>query len=959
MSLYVCLALAATLANAREAALERVPVLTRAEGAPAADWLVTTTPARAGVYRTADDRRLVLTNGLIRRDFLLAPNGATVAFDNLITGEALLRAVRPEARITVNGVTLNVGGLHGQPDHAYLTDAWVDALRADPGAMRLVGFETGAPVAPFAWKRVRHHAAGAQWPPAGAALRLDYAMPTDLSAFEDRLAPPASGEGRETLCETDFGSMDAAWTVTASGALAGSSFVNEGKPGEIATGANTATYAERTLPTGARLVELRLDPGTDRSCSWGPGLALVWADRVIKLNYRSMDAESGQRGEFGVNDGRTGESLVGFADGRLLPDRPLSLRLRIVGPRVLAEASPDGAAWVTLRTIEWGGPVPDPASVRVGKMDTGGGGADYGEPGERVRLKLLRFAAFGAMSEEAAERRSGELARLRDLRVSVHYEMYDGVPVLAKWISVHNGADSEVRLDSFTSEILAAVEHESLVGSLECASPPNLHVECDFEFHGDSPANASEAVHWIPDPEYTTQVNYLLQAPVLLECRPRLGPAMPIGPGESFESFRTFEMPFDTTERERKGLALRRMYRTVAPWVTENPILMHSRNSDPAAVKLCIDQCAEVGFEMVILTFWSGFDMENTDPAYLAGIRELADYAHAKGIELGGYSLLASRSIGPETDVISPKTGLPGDALFGSAPCLESAWGQEYFGKLTAFVETTGLDLIEHDGSYPGDVCASTEHPGHRGLEDSQWRQWLRIRDFYRWCRARGVSLNVPDWYFLNGSTKSGMGYRESNWSLPRDLQVIHGRQNIYDGTWEKTPSMGWMFVPLVEYQGGGAAATLEPLSEHLDAYGAHLAQNFGAGVQACYRGPRLYDTDATKAVVKQWVDFYKAHRAILDSDLVHVRRADGRHIDGFLHVNPGLAEKGLAMLFNPTDETVRTTVRLPLYYTGLTETARVSEQDGEAVAFALGRDHSIELPVTIGPRGLTWFVLR
>ena len=55
------------------------------------------------------------------------------------------------------------------------------------------------------------------------------------------------------------------------------------------------------------------------------------------------------------------------------------------------------------------------------------------------------------------------------------------------------------------------------------------------------------------------------------------------------------------------------------------------------------------------------------------------------------------------------------------------------------------------------------------------------------------------------------------------------------------------MFVPLVQYHGGGADATLEPLSEHLDSYGAHLAQNFASGVQACYRGPRLYDTDETE----------------------------------------------------------------------------------------------------------------
>ncbi|WP_339324020.1 hypothetical protein [Paenibacillus sp. FSL W8-0194] len=67
--------------------------------------------------------------------------------------------------------------------------------------------------------------------------------------------------------------------------------------------------------------------------------------------------------------------------------------------------------------------------------------------------------------------------------------------------------------------------------------------------------------------------------------------------------------------------------------------------------------------------------------------------------------------------------------------------------------------------------------------------------------------LNVPDWYFLNGSNKTGMGYREVNWDLPRERQLILGRQNIFDGTWKKTPSMGWMFVPPMPYHGGGAEA--------------------------------------------------------------------------------------------------------------------------------------------------------
>ena len=55
---------------------------------------------------------------------------------------------------------------------------------------------------------------------------------------------------------------------------------------------------------------------------------------------------------------------------------------------------------------------------------------------------------------------------------------------------------------------------------------------------------------------------------------------------------------------------------------------------------------------------------------------------------------------------------------------------------------------------------------------------------------------------------------------------------------WTKPQTAGWMFVPLTEYHGGGAAATIEPLREHLDAYESHLANTLGAGVQACWRGP-------------------------------------------------------------------------------------------------------------------------
>jgi len=704
--------------------LVALPLLA-APARPATDWLIDPAPYHARVGRTAHASEIALDNGLIRRVIRLAPNAASVGFDNLMNGETILRSVRPEARVEFDGVAYAVGGLDGQPVHNYLDAAWVDTLKADPAAFRFTGFRVGKTEARFPWKkRTEWMPQDLPWPPPGVSLTLEFAAP---------------------------------------------------------------------------------------------------------------------------------------------------------------ESSP-----------------------------------------------------------------------VKGTTVEIHYELYDGIPLLSKWLVARNATGHPLRLNRFACEILAAVEPESIVDPSPAWLLPDLLVETDYTFGGMSGPNHSAGVVWGPDPLYSSQVNYERLTPCLLECRPPIGPDQIIPSGGSFESFHAFELAAGAGDRERRGLALRRMYRTIAPWATENPVLMHVRSARPEAVRLAIDQCAEVGFDMVILTFGSGFDFESRNPAYQAGVKDLADYARSKGIALGGYSLLASRGAATPADNTQ---GVP--ARFGVMPCLGAVWGSNYLAQLRGFMDTAGLGVLEHDGSYPGDRCAATNHPGHHGLEDSQWVQWKAITGLYQWCRANGVYLNIPDWYFLNGGSKTGMGYREVNWSLPRAYQEIIERQNIFDGTWEKTPSMGWMFVPLTEYQGGGAAATIEPLKDHLPHYEQRLANLFGAGVIACYRGPRLYDTDETKAVVKKWVDFYRHHRAILNSDLIHLRRADGRELDYVLHANPALPEKGLLMVYNPLETAAVRTLTIPLYYTGLKDSASVREQDGAARPVKLSRDYSIELPVTVPARSQTWFTFQ
>nr|WP_299389386.1 hypothetical protein [Allomuricauda sp.] len=915
----------------------------------AQDWLIDGSTYTAEVNKT--EKEIELSNGLIKRVFRITPNAATVRFDNLVTGESLLRGVKPEAIVKIDGINYEIGGLKGQPNYAFLKPEWLADMQADPASMQYVGYEVSEPKASFAWKQVRHHAKNSVWPPKGVHLRMDYGMPQTQDLLGGKTLLPSS-YGRTQLYSTDFTSLDAVWKIAYSKKHPRSSFQNEGKIGEIYTPSNTAVFAEKELQPDARIIEATFNVGTDKSKEFGPGITLVWPHKTVKFYMRpgGNDYDDGVP-MFGLWDGKKEHKAAG---GRQVLDvnQAWTLRYRITAQKVFCEAKPKEGDW---QIVEELAPFKTmPSKVRIGKTNQYGNQSENGdEVGELVRMQVLDYATYGDLEDKTTSGFSRE-----DITLSVHYELYDGIPVMAKWLTLQNNSGREITIDKFTSEIIAAVEYGSAVETRQFNVPkPNIHVETDYAFSSFNVEDANHhAVKWLPDPDYHTQVNYLRITPCLLQVGPEVGPNKTIAPGKSFTSFRTFVMPYDGYDRERQGMALRRMYRTLAPWTTENPLMMHARFADWDRVKTAIDQAAEVGFEMVILTFGSGFNIEDDSVEYITKMKQYASYAKSKGVEIGGYSLLASRRIGGGQDVVMPEGKRP---TFGNSPCLESEWGQAYFKKLYNFYQQTGFSLLEHDGSYPGDVCTAEHHPGHKGYQDSRWEQYETISQFYKWCRANGIYLNIPDYYYMSGGNKCGMGYREVNWSLPRNQQLIHTRQNIYDGAWQKTPSMGWMFVPLTEYHGGGAAATIEPLNEHLEHYKMMMASNLGGGVQACYRGPRLYDTEKTKSMVKGMVSWFKKYRDVLEGDIIHLRRADGRDIDYWLSVNPDGGEKGMLLVYNPTDKAITRSIKVPLYYTGLTDVAKVQWEEGKPVPFNLDRDYSITLKTSVEPNSYTWAVIR
>jgi len=188
---------------------------------------------------------------------------------------------------------------------------------------------------------------------------------------------------------------------------------------------------------------------------------------------------------------------------------------------------------------------------------------------------------------------------------------------------------------------------------------------------------------------------------------------------------------------------------------------------------------------------------------------------------------------------------------------------------------------------------------------------------------------------------------------------VVLNRQNIYDGTWDKSPSMGWGFVPLTKYQGGDSSAVLEPLKDHLADYEKLMMQYYSAGVQACYRGPRLYDAPETKALVVKVVAWYRKYRLILNAPVIHLRRPDGRDWDGILHADPNGKDKGMLLLYNPTPKAITRRIDFPAYYAGLKDKAIVAEGDARPLSLPIGKDGKVRLNVTIPAQGSKWYTVR
>lgn len=712
------------------------------------DWLIAPVadPCKLFVQKSDDGitSRMQLNNGLVSRTFYVSDNLACVGYKNLTNDAEYLRAVKPEARICLDSVWYEVGGLQGQPENSYLLDSWYPQLEANGQAFTLQKIETGAPLERYPWKQ-KYNAVPTDWPAKGLRVEMTY-------------------------------------TATA------------------------------------------------------------------------------------------------------------------------------------------------------------------------------------------------DMPQMKDIEVRINYEIYQGIPVITKWMEVVNNGDKPMTLNKMECEVLAVNQDQV----------ERIHIESDFSFAlANADLQGSALMHFAGDPkpyqvgrsttcwdidkEYNTWASHnqaedkFLDFPHhnLLVSRLPMGPNTVVSREAPFKSFVTFELLQDSDDKERKSLGHRRMYKKLAPQVTESLLAAGITSHDEAKLKALIDQMAELGMEQLDIMAWPGISHDNLDSAYVQLWRSVATYAKERGIVMGGYELqVASRGRGEKVDCIHPETGKPG-SLFGQSVCIASEWKDSYYGKMWEFFDKTGLMTYNMDGPYHGDPCASHVHPHHTGLEDSQWQQWSSQVAVLHELQRRGMYIPIPDWYFLNGQCVTGMGYREASANLTPQQQLLLGRQYIYDGTWHKIPTMGWMTLQLVGFYTNDPRVGLEPLCDNLARYEQQLIQFLGSGCKLTIRGNRLYDTPETKAVVSKWINWFKEYRDILTSEIIHVSRPNGRDLDCMMHVNPFIQRKGMVIVFNPTDREIEKELRLPLYYTGLKGKATIQSEDGTAATHTLTDKEELLLSVKIKPQGSTWFVIE
>jgi hypothetical protein len=476
-----------------------------------------------------------------------------------------------------------------------------------------------------------------------------------------------------------------------------------------------------------------------------------------------------------------------------------------------------------------------------------------------------------------------------------------------------------------------------------------------------------------------------------------------LAPGESceFPGLECYQFVLPQGDPERYGLALRRDMRRVWPWTTRRVLAAGFRESGPpeSAERLWnfARQAAEAGFRglwiqhsgspPVLFANFADYDLHpKVWPGGWAQVRGFTDWCHRHGMKVFFY--VTHTAVWWNPGVSGP--GVPENQAFRShhwnrtddqgrvlAPtresprnwtenaCPASGWGAFLLGKVLEAVARGGLDGFDLDGPYdwwqssdPSLFCWARDH-GHPPGGGSRLPAWENTVRIYQEARARGLFLpTAAGWPHLaaGASRMAGSGAYEGADAATRDPweYAWWSRRQEYDLTFQWNTAQLCKVINLTPWLGG---LSLVPLEQHLELYNAQLANAFGYGFDGMPSGDVLWDGPRSKALLKEWVRFYRTHeRFFADGDLLHVRRPDGVHLDAVAHVISGPRPQALVVAYNPRATSQTDTLTIPLDRLDLPSQRWRVREFGGAGRFAVLPTGRVR--TTIAGRGAGWCVL-
>ncbi len=481
---------------------------------------------------------------------------------------------------------------------------------------------------------------------------------------------------------------------------------------------------------------------------------------------------------------------------------------------------------------------------------------------------------------------------LQNINVIIRYEIYDSLPLISKKLYVVNNNTKNFILSKVISEIL------------------DISSEKKDMFYFETNFNGMNSLSKDNSKFYNNNI---------LNIAFDNGPYSEVLSGGIFEGFVIFEILHCSEYTYAKTNEIKEVYRNIAPWTLENPLVLCIPDNNTENIKNAVLHAKEAGFDTVIHGFLNYFDFQKLNDKQLNTYKEIYSFAKKNDIKLGFFASLGNTytklNKKPTKSFVS---NIENSYVNGRDIRTLFTFVKNYILKLNSFIELCGAQVI-----YISDVknFIGGNFYNHTDLEDVTYTQWKVLNNnFFKELKNKNISIYSDVDFYLNGVSKTSTGLGNDLLSEDINEQIKNIRNYGYKNRNLKLSSMLFTPVILNNLISENKNSTFEPLEQKFDLFLKSLTSSVLLGISPFVFGTRLFYNKESKELLLSVVKIFKELNELLNSNSVTLNFYDGEDLDYSVSAHNKGFNRGIISIFNNTDKNINKVIKVPLYYTGLTE---------------------------------------